>query len=1030
MALLTDEEAACLENELGTRYARMLEAPLAGEAGALVEADAFPLPRCFTVERGASMSLSLFSAAADGFSAGTQDCMLQLLKDDPAIAEALGQGQAFIDGPAILEVVACLTTEEAAALTPPGEGPPTDTAGLACLMEELEGAPSGERILAVLSGADASGEGLTMEESATLGRAVESCGIKTEFEFPASSGTGTKPADAAETLSWVADGVAGIFESEAVRLMRVLEHQSPEAIEKLLSVPRQWLPPRSGADLATLRGVVSISGTDEAAALDLLDMSFLKSVEWADLEAVRYLDRLGQADPGGVSRLMSRRVFADGIGNEEAILVPMVYLGIVDADAAARLEGLPWVADGISYQEPGEETPAFLDPTVLEPLKVLALVAAALSVRDTYWELTGKTWMQRHHDTVEMTLMEEIIALAQEDEELTLRLLAMPFLDRYDSPDSYAWEFLAGLARESGDQLDYILTHPTFAQGITDENKRELTEIYREAFDVPRYVADAPVWPLAVPERKPPAWVLDPRTPHHAAASETLGALWLSHPAMAGFLIRLPWVADGIDSGEEASTVSQIRDAVEADAALARDLEAFWSVNGFSDLLFRHVQYLASIEPLAARRILDLPWVGDGVSQAESTAIRGLSRGGKVDLELLDRVLAFPWALDEVTPVEAEAVDNLVLIWWRDRGLGETVIRSPWVVDGINRNEGLALLSLGRLAYSEQPPLASSVMDKMGGLMALDRDAVGYALAAAAQLGESPDDLRAVADSSWFSDGVDLEDAAFMTVLVPLAYQAPEFYRELLESRFTVGRSIILPLAGEVHLWAFQNVPLSEGEELLDVAEQAVRHMESLMGAPFPTSDLIILAGGPGSHSGVHNDNHITLNDVIAENARANAGVIRHEIAHYYFDINFGHVWLREGAAEYAASYIGDAEGDSPPWEQRRADVSRNVRSFVCEGLESIIQLHEKYDPVRDTPQCAYFMGENFLNETRLLIGEDALHNTLRDIYMRTPAYDNPWPSEEEIYGMFLRNVPEGERDAFNFLYDRLHGGRQEDSAR
>ena len=182
-----------MENELGTRYARMLEAPLAGEAGALLEeggSDAFPLRRCFTVERGASMSLSLFSAAAGGFSAGTRDCMLQLLSDDPAIAEQLGQGQAFIDGPAILEVVACLTPDEAAALTPLGEGPPPDTAGLACLIEELVGTSSGERILDVLSGADASGEGLTMEESAALGRAVESCGIETGFGFPDSDGTG------------------------------------------------------------------------------------------------------------------------------------------------------------------------------------------------------------------------------------------------------------------------------------------------------------------------------------------------------------------------------------------------------------------------------------------------------------------------------------------------------------------------------------------------------------------------------------------------------------------------------------------------------------------------------------------------------------------------------------------------------------------------------------------------------------------------------------------------------------------------
>ena len=185
VALLTDEEAACLENELGTGYTRMLEAPLAGEAGALLEeggSDAFPLPRCFTVERGATMSLSLFSAAAGGFSAGTQDCMLQLLTDNPAIGEALGQGQAWIDGPAIQEFVPCLTREEADALVPPGEGPsPTN---IACLMRELEGTSSGERLVTVLSVAYTSREGLTTEESAALDRAVAVCGNETKFGFP------------------------------------------------------------------------------------------------------------------------------------------------------------------------------------------------------------------------------------------------------------------------------------------------------------------------------------------------------------------------------------------------------------------------------------------------------------------------------------------------------------------------------------------------------------------------------------------------------------------------------------------------------------------------------------------------------------------------------------------------------------------------------------------------------------------------------------------------------------------------------
>ena len=198
VAFLTDEEASCLRNELGASYQGMLEAPLVGEDGALLRpggSGSFPLSRCFSVGRAASMSLSLFSAAAGGLSTGTQDCIARLVSNDPAIAEAVVQGGDSIEGAAMLEFIACLTPEEAAALTPPGEGPSPNPNDIVCLVEELAGTSSGERIIAVLSGADTSGKGLTMEESAALGQAVEVCGIETEFEFPDPSGTGATPGE-------------------------------------------------------------------------------------------------------------------------------------------------------------------------------------------------------------------------------------------------------------------------------------------------------------------------------------------------------------------------------------------------------------------------------------------------------------------------------------------------------------------------------------------------------------------------------------------------------------------------------------------------------------------------------------------------------------------------------------------------------------------------------------------------------------------------------------------------------------------
>ncbi len=192
VALLTAEEASCLEDRLGASFQELLRSPLAGEAGELLAGDeSGPSPGadCLTEEHAAAMGISMLSIRAGGFSAATQDCITELLREDSAIVEALGRPGDAEGGPATLRLIACLTPEEAAALTLPGEGSPPNPTDLACLIKELEGTSSGERIIAVLSGADASGAGLTMEESAILGQVVKACGIETDFGFPESEGT-------------------------------------------------------------------------------------------------------------------------------------------------------------------------------------------------------------------------------------------------------------------------------------------------------------------------------------------------------------------------------------------------------------------------------------------------------------------------------------------------------------------------------------------------------------------------------------------------------------------------------------------------------------------------------------------------------------------------------------------------------------------------------------------------------------------------------------------------------------------------
>ena len=191
-AFLTSYETACLEARMGDSYQRFLGTPLMGEAGDLLTGNSNAsslVESCLVGERLAAARVSMLSIAAGGFSVENRECIAELLETDPALAQALTQPGDVAGGHSTLRLLSCLTPDEAANLTPPGEGPAPNPDEIRCLMDELAGTPSGERIIAVLSGTDPTGKGLTMEESSALGVAVETCGIETEFGFPSPGDT-------------------------------------------------------------------------------------------------------------------------------------------------------------------------------------------------------------------------------------------------------------------------------------------------------------------------------------------------------------------------------------------------------------------------------------------------------------------------------------------------------------------------------------------------------------------------------------------------------------------------------------------------------------------------------------------------------------------------------------------------------------------------------------------------------------------------------------------------------------------------
>ena len=181
-ALLSEDERSCLRTALADRYDAFRDAPLIEDGNGL--AGAAEVADCLTPESFAGFVVAMFSATAGGLSGETRSCLADVFVGDPRGALAFAAGEPSDDAPDSVSVkaVSCFTPEEAAAMTPEGEGPPPDTAGLRCLTEELMKLDGGEDVLRIISTADPAG--LTQEQSALLGQAVNACGIETEFTFP------------------------------------------------------------------------------------------------------------------------------------------------------------------------------------------------------------------------------------------------------------------------------------------------------------------------------------------------------------------------------------------------------------------------------------------------------------------------------------------------------------------------------------------------------------------------------------------------------------------------------------------------------------------------------------------------------------------------------------------------------------------------------------------------------------------------------------------------------------------------------
>ena len=525
-------------------------------------------------------------------------------------------------------------------------------------------------------------------------------------------------------------------------------------------------------------------------------------------------------------------------------------------------------------------------------------------------------------------------------------------------------------------------------------------------------------------------WAQEPPDVWHRLASETLADIWLHDAEIAGELAAMPWIADGVTEGElyGLGGLLDLRDTIADHPSLAERLLQHWRAHGYADLVFWHVYVTSLVDEGLAIHLLEMPWVADGLSQPESNILDTLNGRLPVDAQLARWVYNLPWIADGITELESSAAEELIHTWRSDPDLVKLVADILSVADGVTQNQQLVLWGLSVIAYSDAA-LARQVIDPIADLLALPGNLPAYTLESMGYIGEFPDDLKPLVEQPWFADGLSREEAAFITTLTSLVYDSPELYAGLLEVHFAQSRTIELPLAGEVNIWAFSNAPFPPEDDLLGVMEEAARVLEGFMATSFPTTDIIMLVVVPNAAAGIHwvgehQYRYMRVGKFGDYNFDENPYVIRHEIAHYYFGIGFAPVWLREGAADFMSAYVDDRAGGLSLTD-RKAAVARSLTACTDAGVENISHLISLYDPLRDTPGCAYTMGENFLHQAVDAIGEKSVAAALRELFHLIPSRDSLLlpGTEEEIHRVFLSNTPPGREDAFRDIYRRYHGG-------
>ena len=382
----------------------------------------------------------------------------------------------------------------------------------------------------------------------------------------------------------------------------------------------------------------------------------------------------------------------------------------------------------------------------------------------------------------------------------------------------------------------------------------------------------------------------------------------------------------------------------------------------------RDGNWLERNKPRSADRIKSLPWVADGVAEAERTSAVRLIATAVWWPDTFNALLSKPWLQDGITRDETTVIEYVYWITRQYRDEATRVQMSEAVV---------ALLDMPFLETVESPD-ATAVWD----------------LYKIAQFDHN--DFLSIMAHPNVADGITNQEAKVVTVLSSANRYKPASLPALLDGLDGTGgvyleeRAIELDLSGDVHLTIIR--VRDKDTPNMGRLEHAVRVVEEFIGEPLPTNyvawylDDAARSAGKGYHAGTHITSSLVY-DIVDGDSKSRTPMqhIAHEVGHYYFRGNT-HQWLDEGPAKFFES-ISERERVGRPvgYFKQYCVVSRTIAEQ--ERLRNDI-IAGRTTPPDGWTHCDYYLGERFFVDLYLAIGEDAFRPGFRSLWLKSQAED------------------------------------------